>query len=44
MVKSTEKQATKSPAEREVSGVRKPSESGKKPPPGKPYVIKKTWL
>jgi len=44
MVKPAEKPEAKQTASREVNGVQKASSERKKPPPAKPYVIKRTWL
>ena len=44
MVKQEEKPKAEPTIGKEENGVRKLSGERKKPPPGKPYVIKKTWL
>ncbi len=46
MVKPAEKPKAKptAEAEHEFNGAQKLSGDQKKPPPAKPYIIKKTWL
>ena len=44
MAKPAEKPKSKETANRDVNGVQRPDESRKKPPPAKPYIIRRTWL
>ena len=44
MVKPAEKPKAKPKAGNEVNDAREVEKARKKPPPAKPYIIKRTWL
>ena len=44
MVKPTEKPKAKPAEVGDVNGAQKAGDRAKKPPPSKPYVVKRTWL